>query len=128
MNKVVYVRAHFVPVGENKTVKVPTGEIKTNYFGDEEEVFTTETHWVQTGYSDCKVDSKRLAEDLELAIESLNSSGYEVVSITPVLSGDYDYKAHVSTGGVAGNGYGGYGYGYGYSFTESLIVVAKKTM
>ena len=86
-----------------------------------------EKQWVQTGYSDCEVDSERLADDLERSIADLNSSGYEVVSVTPVTSGSYEWKYNVSSGGTNGNGYGGYGYGYGYSYTNSLIVVAKKT-
>ena len=127
MNKVVHVPAYFAPVGENRTVKVPTGETKKGLFGGEKEVMKKEKQWVQTGYSDCEVDSERLADDLERSIADLNSSGYEVVSVTPVTSGSYEWKYNVSSGGTNGNGYGGYGYGYGYSYTNSLIVVAKKT-
>ncbi len=34
MNKIVYVKAYFKPVGEEVTVKVPTGKIKQGFFGE----------------------------------------------------------------------------------------------
>ncbi|QTP58325.1 hypothetical protein HNO53_06125 [Billgrantia antri] len=127
MNKVVYIPAYFEPVGKNKTVKVPTGEKKKGFFGGEKYVTKKETQWEQTGWSDCRIDGERLANDLAEVVDGLNSEGYEVVSVTPVTSGAYDWKYQVQSGGAADNGYGGYGYGYGYSFTNSLIVTAKKS-
>ena len=126
MNKVLHVPAYFAPIGKEKTVKVPTGEKTTGFFGGEKDVMRKEKQWVQTGYSDCKIDSERLSKDLHSAIESLNNNGYEVVSVTSVISGDYSWKYDTSSGGTNGNGYGGYGYGYGFSFTDSLLVIAKK--
>lgn len=127
MNKVVYIPAYFEPVGINKTVKVPTGEKKKGFFGGEKDVTKKETQWEQTGWSDCRVDGERLANDLAEVVDGLNNDGYEVVSVTPVTSGSYDWKYEVGSGGAGNNGYGGYGYGYGYSFTNSLIVTAKKS-
>ncbi|GAL33121.1 hypothetical protein JCM19240_6553 [Vibrio maritimus] len=72
------------------------------------------------------MDSVRLAEDLQKAVATLNHDGFEVVSITPITSGDYDYKAILEAGGRGENGYGGYGYGYGFSYTQGLIVTAKR--
>lgn len=126
MNKVVHVPAFFVPVGKNKTVKVATGETKKGFFGGEKDVFRKESQWEQTGWSDCRIDSERLANDLAEVIKGLNSEDYEVVSVTPITSGSYDWKYNVKSGGYQDSGYGGYGYGYGYSFTNSLIVTAKK--
>ncbi len=126
MNKVSYVPAYFLPIGEEQIVRVPTGEKKKGLFG-EKEVVRKEKQWVQTGYSDCEVDSQRLANDLEEAIKKLNHSGYEVISVTPVMSGKYNYEHNHDYNSYYDGAYGwGYGYGYGYSYTDSLIVVAKK--
>lgn len=125
LNKVVHVPAYFSPKFKEKTVKIPTGEKKKGFFG-EREVTRKEKQWVQTGFSDCEIDSARLTQDLEATITTLNEEGYEVVSITPITSGAYSWEYNMSSGGYDNKGYGGYGYGYGYSYTDSLILIAKK--
>lgn len=125
LNKVVYVAARFKEVGKIKTVKVPTGEKKKGFFGGEKDVLTKEQRWEQTGWSDCEIDGGRLAEDLQAAIANLNEEGYEVVSLTPVCSGKYDYQ-WAQQKGASNWGGSGYGYGYGYSYTEGITIVAKK--
>lgn len=127
MNKVVYVKAFFKPVGKNETVKVPTGETKKGFFGGEKEVFREEEQWVQTGYSDCEIDGDRLANDITATVSQLNEQGYEIVSINEVTSGRYSW-AYKTNGGGGMNGGWGYGYGYGYSYTEGVVVVAKKSI
>jgi len=127
MNKIVYVKAFFKPVGKNETVKVPTGETKPGWFGGEKEVFRKEEQWVQTGYSDCEIDGHRLANDIASAVSKLNEQGYEVISISEVTSGKYSW-AYNTNGGANCNGGWGYGYGYGYSLTEGVVVVAKKSI
>lgn len=123
MNKVVYVPAFFAPIGKEKTAKIPTGKKTTGFFGGEKDVVKKVKQWVQTGFSDCIVDNEKLSDDLSVAVEKLNQGGFEVVSITPITSGDYSWKTY--GGGVRESSYG-YGYGYGYSYTSSLIVTAKK--
>ncbi|MGH8225225.1 MAG: hypothetical protein ACRER1_03605 [Gammaproteobacteria bacterium] len=125
MNKIVYIQAYFAAVGKNTTVKVPTGEKKSGFFGGEKDVTRKEAQWAQTGWSDCSIDAARLTNDLAKVVEGLNNESYEVVSVTPVTSGKYDWKYDVIYGGAESGG-GGYGYGYGYSFTMGLIVTAKK--
>ena len=56
MEKVVLVKSHFIPIGKEVTVKVPTGDTKTGFFGVEKEVYRKETRWEQTGYSDSIID------------------------------------------------------------------------
>lgn len=119
MNKVVYISSYFKPTGKNVTKNVPTGEKKSGLFGGEKDVTKKVTEWVQTGHSDCEIDGQRLANDLSEAVEELNISGYEIVSVTETTSGRYSW----AKGGISD---GGYGYGYGYSITEGLVVVAKK--
>jgi len=103
-------------------VKVPTGEKKKGFFGGEKDVTRKEEKWEQTGWSDCEIDGKKLANDISEAIDGLNSEGYEVVTISETLSGSYDFK-WATTGGQSN---AGYGYGYGYSYTEGVTIIAKK--
>ena len=115
MNKVVFVKAHFLPVGEEKIFQVPTGEKKKYLLGGETDIMKEEKRWVQTGFSDCGIDGERLAKDLQGVIESLNKDSYEVVSVTEITSGKYEYNPSSD-----------YSYGYGYSYTDGLMVVARK--
>ncbi|MGP9510610.1 hypothetical protein ACT3R2_16565 [Halomonas sp. AOP43-D1-39] len=126
MNKVVHIPAFFEPVGKEKTIKLPTGEKKKGLFGGEKDVTRKETRWEQTGWSDSRIDSQRLAQDLAEAVNQLNEEGFDVVSVTPITSGAYDWAYKTGTFVGQGEGGYGYGYGYGYSFTNSLIVTAKK--
>lgn len=126
MNKVIHIPAYFESIGKEKTIEVPTGEKKKGFFGGEKDVTRKETKWEQTGWSDSRIDSKRLAQDLSDAIDTLNKEGFEVVSVTPVTSGAYDWAYKVDTFKGVGEGGYAYGYGYGYSYTNSLIVTAKK--
>jgi hypothetical protein len=125
INKVMYIEAKFKPVGKIRTVKVPTGEKRKGWFGGEKDVMTKEQRWEQTGWSDCEIDGGCLAEDMQSAIRNLNDEGYEVVSITPVSSGKYEYK-WAQQKGSSNCGGSGFGYGYGFSYTEGLTIVAKK--
>lgn len=64
-------------------------------------------------YSDCIVDGDALSVDTKIAIETLVSKGLKIVSITPITSGQYEYR------------YGrGEGVSYGYSYTEGVMIVA----
>jgi hypothetical protein len=133
MDKVVYVKAYFRPVGKEVNVKVSTGETKKGLFGGEKQITRKEKQWKQTGWSDCLIDGERLAQDLQKTIEALNQDGYSIKSITSVLSGAYNYQyqdkgitssPRILTETEAVKGGSSYGYGYGYSYTESLIVHA----
>lgn len=137
MNKVVLVQCFFKAIGKEVTVKVPTGETKKGLFGRDKEITRKEKQWKQTGWSDCEIDADRLATDLEQVISSLNEEGYRIQSITPVMSGAYNYNYQAegisSSARVLGNteavsGGASYGYGYGYSYTDSLVVIAEKNV
>ncbi|WP_217704558.1 hypothetical protein [Pseudoalteromonas sp. McH1-7] len=118
-NITVFVPAKPKPIGKNKTVKVGTGQYKDGFFG-QKEITTKEEKWEQTGWSDKEIDGYQLQEDLQVAINDLNNDGFEVVSVSPITSGNYNWEK-----GPQGN-IGGYGYGYGYSYTEGMLIVAKK--
>ena len=123
MNKVIYVPSFFKPIGKEVTKKVPTGEKKKGFFGGEKDVTTEVKEWQQTGYSDRWIDGERLANDIANAVSELNKEGFEVVTITPITSGEYNYEWAQQKRGYGGSGYG---YGYGYSYTEGVTIVAKK--
>ncbi|MEM6343499.1 MAG: hypothetical protein AAF927_06445 [Bacteroidota bacterium] len=124
MSKVYFIQSHGVPVGEEKVVKVPTGEVKKRLFGGTKEVMRKEKRWEQTGFSQSKIDIKRLAEDIADTIAEIEAEGLEVESITPITSGNYDWEYKIM--GKRKKGGGGFGYGYGYSYTEGVIIVAKE--
>lgn len=125
MNKTVYVTSYFEPIYKEVTVKFPTGNTK-RFLGliDIDEKIR-QKKIVQDGWSDCQIDGKRLNDDINKAIQSLNDEGYEVVFITPITSGNwalkYEQNSHTN-----GNGKGSYGYGYGYSYTEGVMLLANK--
>ena len=119
MNKVVFVQAYFAPIGKEQVVKVSTGEKKKGFLGGESDVTRDEKKWVQTGFSDKQIDTVHLTKDLQETVERLNKDGYEVVSVTQVISGDH---FAYSSDRIQQS----YGYGYGYSYTDGLMVVARK--
>jgi hypothetical protein len=131
MNKVVYIKAHPIPVGKDVQKKIATGEKKKGLFGGEKDITRTITEWEQTGWSDCKIDGERLTSDINEAVNHLNEHGYEVQSVLPIISGAYDFKyeykeSHGSGSTFEGGGFG-YGYGYGYSYTEGVTIIARKS-
>ena len=104
MNKAVFLKAHFKPVGKEELVTVETGEKKKGAFGfGERSVTKREKQWVQTGYSIREIDGERLAEDLQTALDKFNADGYEVVSAVQVVSGHLEW-----------------------SYTEGLIIIGRK--
>jgi hypothetical protein len=96
INKVVYVPACWAPIGEYKAVAVPTREKKTGVFGGEKDVARKEQQWVQTGQSDCDIDAERLVREMQDTIAVLNSDGYEIVAVTPVIAGNYNSETQFS--------------------------------
>jgi hypothetical protein len=121
INRIVYVQARWAPTGKYRTVKVPTGEKARGLLGGLKDVTRKEQRFVQTGTSDCDIDTERLADDIAKAVAELNGDGYEVVAVTPLTSGAYNAEMRW---GWTGNG--GVGYGYGYSFTKGVVITARK--
>ncbi|MGS0682116.1 hypothetical protein ACVBIL_13225 [Shewanella sp. 125m-7] len=108
--KIVLVKSYFAKIETDKREEVWAAKPKKSEFE----------------YSTCKIDSERLNNDLQLAIETLNNDGYKVVQITPVTSGDFAFRDHFSDPHFLGNGVSTEGgYGYGFSYTDSLIILAE---
>ncbi len=136
MEKVVAVQAYFAPLLKKVIKEVPTGEKKKGFWGKEKDVVHKEEKWEYTGeYSDCEIDKKRLADDLQKVIEELNNEGYSVKTVIPVVSGSYKWQyqegrisssPRVLKETEAISGTTGYSYGYGFSYTDCLLVVAQR--
>ncbi len=126
MNKIVYIKTKFKPIGKKVEVQVPTGESKGGLFG-KKEIFKKTTKWKQIGISDKEIDGVQLAQDIDNVVRELNNKGYEVVSITPITSGNYE-RGYRPIGSAKQNNfeYGGYGYGFGFSYTEGVVILGKK--
>jgi hypothetical protein len=135
MNKTVFVKAYFKPIYKDVAVKVLTGETKTGLFGGQKDVTRTETQRQLTGWSDCEIDGKRLADDVAKAVAGLNAEGYDAINISEITSGSYRYE--YNSQGITSSrrmlsetekvsGGGSYGYGYGYSFTEGVLILARQ--
>lgn len=125
--KTVFVAATFVKLYEVQAVQVPTGEVKRGLFGiGEKLVIRTERRRVEIGVSDSEIDGAALAESVESAVSSLAAEGYQVVSVTSVVSGAYRFSAISSSPRVTRETeqIEGGGYGYGYSFTSGVLVLA----
>lgn len=84
-NKTIFVQAHFIN--------------KTGFFGGDKPTD--------------KIDAEKLNNDLQLEVSQLNADGYKVLSITPITSGNDNFR-------------NGVGYGYGYGYTDGLIILAEK--
>lgn len=128
MNKVIYIEAPFKPILEDISVSIPTGEVKRGLFGGEKEVTRKERKLVQTGVSDSKIDGKTLSVSIDQAISELNNEGYDIISITPITSGSYDYREISSSVRVMGGTemMDGGAWGYGFSFTSGVLLLGKK--
>ena len=125
MIKTVWIPAYFNKNGRWEEYEEPTGEMKKNLFGKEVAVTAKKKRWVELdSYVDDRIDGGRLARDTETVLNQIESAGYEVLTITPVLSGRSDvipYAQHtVSRGGVDTCA------SWGFSVTEGVMVTAKK--
>jgi len=124
MIKSIFIRAKFLPEYEHKTVEEPTGETRRGFFGGEKPVTRKVKKLVMTGQSNCRIDGATLAADIEVAARKLLEDGFEIMAITPVLSGAYDYKTNHETSEWFHYAWG-WGYGYGYSYTEGVVITAR---
>jgi hypothetical protein len=129
-HKTVFVPSIFAPVYEVHASEVPTGEYKKGLLGIGAKAVTrTERKRVEVGTSDKKIDGDALANAVEQAIQVLESQGYELLSATPVVSGEYQYSALSSSPRITREteAIEGGGYGYGYSYTSGVLLVARRS-
>lgn len=123
MFKTVWIDAFNTKKGKWEEYEEPTGEMKKGLFG-EKPVTVKKKKWVELNEgTDNVIDGKRLAVDMQKAIESLTSDGYIVQEITPVLSGRYDWTKYGTT--VSGQGVPTCA-SWGYSVTEGVVITARR--
>ena len=123
--KSIWVKAPFKEEGTWQIEKFQNGttkrKIEKGFFGKkvvEEEVPVYEERkvWKVTKVSDCEIDGERFNKNIEAAIRKLEEEGLQVISITPVISGKYEYDYNVPAT---------YGWGYGFSYTEGVSIIAR---
>lgn len=119
-NRVVYIPAKFATVGKRHVVQVPMGKTKSGWFG-KQPIMAEETKFEPTGTSDCNINVGQLADEIAADVQVLNEEGYEVVTVTPLITGDYDYRTRWSFWGCAAADYG-----YGYSYTKGVVITARR--
>jgi hypothetical protein len=120
--KTVWVDAYYQKKGRWIDYEEATGEVKSGLFGSKH-VTEKKKKWVETNEaSESLIDGRRFSADLEKALNQLAEAGYEIVQITPITSGNFQWKE-------ADKGYDGGANSYvswGYSITEGATICAKK--
>lgn len=131
------VRAQMLPLFEQKTVRKQVGvrtiQKKKGLFSSaiveiEEPIFEEVVERVPTGkHSERFIDMDDLAKRITEACNDLDASGYDVIKISEIVGGWYDFKYLAN--GTRGDNHcsgGGYSYGYGYSVTDGVVIIAQK--
>jgi hypothetical protein len=122
MIKTIWVSAQFQRKGRWEEYKAATGEVKKGFFGAKP-VMATKKRWVELDeYSDTQIDGAKLSRDIQRVLVELESKGFDLVAITPVLSGQYGY-ADYSGGGI---GTASTCASWGFSVTSGVTVTARK--
>lgn len=126
--KTVWIPSNFVERGSwiTESIQVGTtpkvvskGVFKKEQVTIDEPVFEERKKWVVESRSDRNVDGGKLTTDIENAIKELVSTGFRVVNIIPITSGQYDHKS-------VGTSMAPVSYGYGWSYTNGVSIVAIK--
>lgn len=121
MIKTVWVKAYNQKKGVWEEYEEPTGEVKKGIFG-EKALTITKRRWIEFDVdTDHIIDGERLSLDTEKTLNQLANDGFEILSITPVISGRYSWTdygtGHVETPTCAS---------WGYSLTEGVMITARK--
>lgn len=125
MIKTVWIDAHFQKDGRWEEYEEATGETKKGFFGGEKAVTVKKRRWVELNENrdDC-IDGARLTRDTEKFLNQLESEGFDVLSITPVISGHYSWTNYSNS--IPQSGAAATCASWGYSVTEGVMVTAKK--
>lgn len=119
MIKTVWVKSFNQQKMRQEDYEEPTGEVKKGFLSGAKPVMETKKRWVpiKDEYHDHLIDGRRLTSDLEKALNELESAGFTILSVTPVISGNW--------GSSNVRGYTDV-IGWSYSLTEGFTVVARK--
>lgn len=123
MIKTVWVPTRWQKKGKWEEYEEPTGEMKKGIFG-EKPVTVKKRRWIELNEnSDCLVDGARLAQDMQAAMNSLEEQGFEIIGLSEVLSGQYNWTSY---GRSLGNSSADTCASWGFSITEGIVITAKK--
>ena len=105
------------------------GLFKKETYEVEEPVYEEYEEWVPTGrLSDVFIDLEGFNQQIMDACNLLAAEGYEVVHISDVIRGEFNWdtwKGENQAGGFRSTWGAGWGYGYGYSITHGVVITAK---
>ena len=123
--KTVWVDAYFQKKGRWEEYEEATGETKKGFFGGEKAVTVKKRRWVVLNEdSEDSIDGARLSRDTEKVLNQLESEGFDVLNITPVISGQYSWTRYDKS--TPQSGAADTCASWGYSVTEGVMVTAKK--
>lgn len=124
MIKTIWVNAYFVKKGRWETYEEDTGETKKGLFGGEKPVVVKKKRWIELDeYRQDMIDGARLSRDIEKVLNQLESEGYYLLEITPVISGHYSWERYAWVNGSSAPDTCA---SWGYSYTQGVMVTARK--
>ena len=114
----------------SRNVTKTRGLFKKESYQAEEPIFEEYDEWVHTGeISDTYIDIEIFSQKIMAACNALAAEGYDIVHISDIISGRYQYKtkefSNRPLGHLDSTAAGGWGYGYGYSVTDGVVITAK---
>ena len=126
--KTVSIRANMAPVMKEvtknrqigtKTIKKTKGVFKKEEYEEEQPIFENYKEMVPTGeYSDTSINIEEFSEMIMKVCNDLHSEGYDVINMSDIIDGRYQWDTiHILSEFT--------GYGFGYSVTDGMIVTAK---
>lgn len=111
-----------------RTIEKKKGIFSSKVIEIEEPVFKEVVEMVPTGeHSDTYINIDDFAKKITDACNDLDKNGYDVIKISEVIGGRYNYtwgnyaNSHVSSGAASTC----YSYGYGYSVTDGVVIIGK---
>lgn len=133
-----WVRSGMAPLYEEKKVQRQVGVRKVQvrqrkgFLGKEVEVVEIDepiyeevTEKVPTGkYSQTYIDMDAYAKAITEQCNDLHEQGYDVIKITEVIEGKYNWDKYGTS--AVGNGGAPTCYSYGYSVTDGVVIIGKK--
>ncbi len=79
-------------------------------------VFEEQDVWVTTDTSTTEIDGEKFNQSIEKAVAELDDEGFDIIAITPVISGHHESKFSMLHNTL---------WGYGGSHTEGVTILAK---
>ena len=140
MYKTVWVRAEmggtFTQITKQRQIGTKQITKEKGFFGGksstiEEPIYEDYEERVPTGeLSDTFIDIEGFSKKIMDACNSLADEGYDVVHISDVIDGRYNFATrelqNKNSGLGTGSSWGGgWGYGYGYSVTDGAVITAR---